>query len=70
MRYSVAVGDATGSLTVEVALRFQPIGFRWARNLAGYAGTETRRFVTYYDAMAEASSEVLASATAVVENND
>jgi hypothetical protein len=70
VRYAVAVGNAAGGFTVDVALRFQPIGFRWARNLAGYAGAETRRFVAYYDAMAEASSEVLARATAVAENDD
>ena len=35
MRYAVVVGDATGPLRVEVEVRYQPIAFRWARELRG-----------------------------------
>ena len=45
---------------VEVELRFQPIAYRWARNLARYAAREPRAFVSYYDAMAVSSSQVVA----------
>jgi hypothetical protein len=55
--------DATGArepLTVAVALRYQPIAYRWAQNLRGYDAPEPRRFVRFYEAMAASSSTVLA----------
>jgi hypothetical protein len=36
VRYVVSTGDATGPFKVEAELWFQPIGFRWAHNLAPY----------------------------------
>ena len=36
VRYTVSVAGATGSFRVEAELRYQPIAFRWARNLASY----------------------------------
>jgi hypothetical protein len=60
VRYEVAVGTATGPFEIEVSLRFQPIGYRWADNLRPYDAPEPRRFVSYYDAMAASSSTVLA----------
>jgi hypothetical protein len=60
VRYVVNVGGATGPLTIEATLRFQPIGFRWARNLAGYKAPEPERFLRYYDAAANRSSEMIA----------
>jgi hypothetical protein len=66
VRYSVDVGGADGPYTVEARLWFQPIAFRWARNLADYDAPETRRFVAWYDDMAEASAVVLTRAEAVV----
>ena len=50
-------------MTVEVTLWYQPISFRWARNLASYDADEPRRFVSYFDAMADQSSVVVASTT-------
>ena len=64
VRYNVGVGGRQGPLRVDVELRFQAIGFRWAQNLKKYDGAEPRRFVGYYDAMAGISSEVLARASA------
>ena len=61
--YAVDVGAASAPLRVEAQLVFQPIGFRWADNLRSYDAVETRRFVRYRDAMASASSLVLATAT-------
>ena len=61
--YAVDVGAASAPLRVEARLVFQPIGFRWADNLRPYDAVETRRFVRYWDAMASASSLVLATAT-------
>jgi hypothetical protein len=65
VRYRVDV-PPNGPLTIEIALRFQPIAFRWARNLAAYDAAETRRFTGFYDAMAPASAETLARAAASV----
>jgi hypothetical protein len=48
---------------VDVELRYQPISFRWAQNLRPYDAPETNRFVNWYDAMSQGSSEVLARAT-------
>jgi len=64
VRYSVALGDAPGPFHVEVELWYQPIGFRWAHNLAAYDAMETRRLVRYYDSMPSASALVLARAEA------
>jgi hypothetical protein len=66
VRYSIDVGGADGPFAVEARLWFQPIAFRWARNLADYDAPETRRFVGWYDEMAAASAVVLARAGAVV----
>ncbi len=63
VRYSVPV-KGSGPFTVEAALRYQPISFRWADNLRGYNAPEPRRFVSFYDAMSASSSTVLVSATA------
>lgn len=67
VRYSVGVARATGPLTVEVELWYQPVGFRWADNLRAYDAFETRRFVRYYESMAGVSAVVLARATATVQ---
>lgn len=65
VRYSIAA--PAGPLSVEVVLRYQPIGFRWAANLREYDAPEPRRFVGYYDAAAARSSEVITRATAVLQ---
>jgi hypothetical protein len=64
VRYRVNVGTVRGPLRVEVALRYQPISFRWANNLRPYDAAEPRRFVSYYESMAEATSVELARAAA------
>jgi hypothetical protein len=53
IRYRVAV---TGPVSIEVELRYQPIGFRWARNLAPYDAPEPAAFVRYFDSLARYSS--------------
>ena len=65
VRYSVDVAGADGPLLVEVELRFQSIGFRWAANLRQYDAAEPRRFVGYYDAMSPVSSETLSSVSLI-----
>jgi hypothetical protein len=63
VRYSIALANAEGPIQVEVELRFQVIGFRWAESLKPYQSEETSRFVKYYESMASSSSEVLATAS-------
>lgn len=63
VRYLVDVAPG-GVYDVDVELRFQPIAYRWAQNLKPYDSSEARRFVSYYDSMAPASSEILARSTA------
>jgi hypothetical protein len=63
VRYAVAVPPGAGPFHVEAALLYQPIGFRWARNLddGGRDGAaEIARFRTYYDATARSSWTTLA----------
>ncbi len=60
VHYTVPVDPDLGPFTLEAELWFQPIGYRWAENLAGYDATETRRFVRYYREMAHASAMVIA----------
>jgi hypothetical protein len=44
IRYRVR---ATGATSVRVELKYQPIGFRWAQNLASYKADEPQAFVRY-----------------------
>lgn len=63
VRYAVAVPPGAGPFVVEAALLYQPIGFRWARNLDADGrgdAAEIARFRTYYDATARASWTTLA----------
>lgn len=63
-RYVIKSGDAVGPFHVEAELCYQPIGFRWAHNLAPYKAMEPQRFVGYYETAAEHSATVLARAEA------
>jgi hypothetical protein len=60
VRYVVSTGNATGPFKVKVELWFQPIGFRWAHDLAPYKAEEPQRMVRYYEAAARRSAVVLA----------
>jgi hypothetical protein len=66
IRYEIPLDGAQGPFEIDVQLRYQPIGFRWADNLRPYEAEEPRRFVSYYDSMAEGSSAVLARAARTV----
>lgn len=64
VRYSIEVGSAAGPFKLEAELLYQPIGFRWAQNLKGYArSSEPRRFTEYFDAMASGATALLARAS-------
>lgn len=60
VRYSIDTAGADGPFQIDVELRFQPIAFRWAHNLDRYDSPEPQRFVSYYESMSAASSEVVA----------
>ena len=66
VHYTVPVDPRDGPFTIEAELWFQPIGYRWAENLAAYDAPETRRFVRYYREMASGSALLIAGDSAVV----
>lgn len=68
VRYVVPV-DGSGRFTVEVELRYQSIGYRWAENLSPYDAPEPRRFLSYFRSMSQGSSMVVARATATFEGH-
>lgn len=57
--------DTGGPYHIDVALKFQSIGFRWAQNLKAYDASETRRFVSYVDSMSMAATEVIAQVSTI-----
>jgi hypothetical protein len=61
IRYAIQ-GSLAEHGQVKAELWYQPIGFRWAHNLAPYKAAEPQRFVSYYDAESKKSAIVLAEA--------
>jgi len=64
VRYSTAVDPSSGPFRVEAELWYEPIGFRWAHNLAPYHAEEPQRLVKYYDSLASGAAVILAKASA------
>jgi hypothetical protein len=64
VRYVVDTRARVGPFRVDVALRYQPIGYRWAQNLRPYDASETRRFVSWFEAMSSGSAVALAQTSA------
>jgi hypothetical protein len=62
VRYVVSTSSAAGPFKVEAELWYQPIGFRWAHNLAPYKAAEPQRMVGYYEQASTKSATVLARA--------
>jgi hypothetical protein len=65
VRYVVDGGGAPGPFSVEAELWYQPVGYRWAHNLADRDAPEIDRFVGYYEEMASVSGVVLARAQVI-----
>ena len=63
VRYAIKTTNG-GPFVVDVELRYQPIGYRWAHNLESYTAAETKRFVSYYNEMSADASLVVAKAGA------
>lgn len=62
VRYAVSTEGSAGPFKVEAELWYQPIGFRWAHNLAPYKASEPQRMVRYYEQSARKSAVILAKA--------
>lgn len=65
VRYEVPRGNATGKLTIVAELYYQPVGYRWAHNLAPYKFREPQRMVQYFESSASESAIVLAKAETI-----
>lgn len=61
VRYRIPVKAGQGPWEVSVELLYQPIGYRWAENLASVKAAEPRRFVRGYRKLSRVSAVVLAS---------
>ena len=66
LRFEITVPAGAAPFTVDAELWYQPIGFRWARNLESYDAPETKRFVKYYDEMSSGSAISLARTSTTV----
>jgi cytochrome c551/c552 len=62
VQYVVDVHEAAGPFNVTAELWYQPIGYRWARNLRVYNAEEPKRFNEQYEAMAAVSATMMISA--------
>jgi hypothetical protein len=63
-QYQISTRGASGPLKISVELLYQPIGYRWARNLASIQADETQHFVKYFELAAPNSAVVLSHAEA------
>jgi hypothetical protein len=60
-------GGTVGPLPTDLSsFVYQPVGYRWAHNLASYQAAEPQRFVQYYEQAAAHSALVLAHAETTV----
>ena len=59
IEYVIDVGNAPQPYKLVAELWYQPVGFRWAHNLQGYAAPEPQRFVAEFDAAAAGSAVML-----------
>jgi hypothetical protein len=67
--YSIDAPSTGTPLQIDVELLYQPIGYRWAHNLAPYDAPEPRRFVSYFDSMKSGSAVPLATAETTVRSD-
>jgi hypothetical protein len=68
IRYVVDTHGAEGPFHVKAELWYQPVGYRWAHNLAPYTAAEPQRFVHYYEAESKRSAMVMAAADSAVSH--
>jgi hypothetical protein len=60
VRYSVEVGNSKAPFRVVAELWYQPIGFRWAKNLGEYDTQESAQFLKFFDDVSSSSRSILA----------
>ena len=65
VRYAVPVDESAGPFTVRAELWYQPISYRWARNVDDLPSAEAEHFVSYFKAFSTSSGVVLARAEAM-----
>lgn len=63
VRYRIAITSGRRAARIDVALWYQPIGYRWAHNLDGYRSAETARFLGFFRAMEGSTAAVVATAS-------
>jgi ABC-type cobalt transport system substrate-binding protein len=68
IRYVVDTHGTAGPFHVKAELWYEPVGYRWAHNLAPYEAAEPQRFVHYYEAESGRSAMVLASVELAVSH--
>lgn len=66
-RYDVSTAGTAGPFHITAQLIYQPIGYRWAHNLASYKAKESQTFVHYYEQEAAHSAIVLAHAAGTAQ---
>jgi hypothetical protein len=59
-QYRFDIDESQGPFNVQVELWYQPISFRWAKNLTQYQAQEIQKFGSYYDTMSNSSAVLLA----------
>jgi hypothetical protein len=67
VRYAVPVGGSAGPFKIRAELWYQPLSYRWARNVDDHPSAEAERFVSYYKEFSSTSGVVLARAEATAK---
>jgi len=67
VEYLVDIAAARLPLEARVELLYQPIGYRWAHNLAPFDAPEPRRFLAWYESMQSATAVALADAQITID---
>jgi hypothetical protein len=60
IRYTVPLQNGEAPFSIKAQLWYQPIAYRWARNLGAHKAPEIQRFTAYYDSMSIHSAVMLA----------
>jgi hypothetical protein len=66
IRYEIEADADRGPFKVQAELLYQPIAFRWAKNLKEQQAAEIDRFVAYYDSMSAQSWTVLGKDSRII----
>jgi len=67
MVYIVPVQHSAGPFRIQARLWYQPIAYRWVRNLGVHKAREIERFTSYYDSMSAHSALLLAAYSRITE---